>query len=32
MLLMERGSGIGLLVLGLAHGIHIAWQLARTLH
>ena len=32
MLLMERGSGIGLLALGLAHGIHIAWQLARTLH
>jgi threonine/homoserine/homoserine lactone efflux protein len=26
---MERGSGIGLLVLGLAHGIHIAWQLAK---
>jgi threonine/homoserine/homoserine lactone efflux protein len=32
MLRMERGSGIGLLALGLAHGIHIAWQLARTLH
>jgi L-lysine exporter family protein LysE/ArgO len=32
MLLMERGSGIGLLALGLAHGVHIAWQLARTLH
>jgi len=32
MLRMERGSGIGLLVLGLAHGIHIAWQLARSLH
>jgi threonine/homoserine/homoserine lactone efflux protein len=26
---MERGSGIGLLALGLAHGIHIAWQLAK---
>lgn len=30
MLKMERGSGIGLLVLGLAHGAHIAWQLAKT--
>ena len=26
---MERASGIGLLMLGLAHGIHIAWQLAK---
>jgi hypothetical protein len=30
MLKMERGSGVVLLVLGLAHGTHIAWQLART--
>jgi threonine/homoserine/homoserine lactone efflux protein len=29
MLRMERGAGIGLLVLGLAHGIHLAWQLTR---
>ncbi len=26
---MERGSGVVLLVLGLAHGAHIAWQLAK---
>lgn len=29
MLKMERGSGVGLLILGLAHGLHIAWQLAK---
>ena len=28
LLRMEHGSGIGLLVLGLAHGIHIVWQMA----
>ena len=28
MLKMERGSGISLLVFGLANGLHIAWQLA----
>src|SRR5437867_11506235 len=28
LLLMEHGSGIGLLVLGLAHGLHIVWQMA----
>ena len=29
MLRMERGSGVGLLILGLAQGVHLAWQLAR---
>ena len=29
MLRMERGSGVGLLLLGLAHGVHLVWQLAR---
>lgn len=29
LLKMERGSGVGLIVLGLAHGIHIAWQLTK---
>ena len=29
MLKMERGSGVGLLVLGFIHGIHIAWQLTK---
>jgi hypothetical protein len=29
MLRMERGSGIGLLILGLAHGVHLVWQLAK---
>jgi threonine/homoserine/homoserine lactone efflux protein len=29
MLRMERGSGVGLLILGLAHGVHLALQLAR---
>jgi threonine/homoserine/homoserine lactone efflux protein len=29
MLKMERGSGVGLLLLGLAHGVHLVWQLAR---
>lgn len=29
MLKMERGSGIALLVLGLAQGLHIVWQLAK---
>jgi len=29
MLKLERGSGVGLLILGLVHGIHIAWQLAK---
>jgi len=29
MLRMERGSGVGLLILGLAHGVHLVWQLAR---
>lgn len=28
LLRMEHGSGIGLLGLGLAHGIHIVWQMA----
>jgi len=27
LLKMERGSGVGLIVLALAHGIHIAWKL-----
>jgi threonine/homoserine/homoserine lactone efflux protein len=26
---MEIGSGIGLLLLAMAHGVHLAWQLAR---
>src|SRR5262249_39653959 len=29
LLRMERGSGIGLLVLGMIHGIHLAWQLTK---
>ena len=29
MLKMERGSGIGLLVLGMIHGMHLAWQLTK---
>jgi len=29
MIRMERGSGVVLLLLGLAHGIHLAWQLAK---
>lgn len=29
MLRLERGSGVVLLGLGLAHGVHLAWQLAR---
>jgi len=29
MLKMERGSGVGLLVLGMIHGVHLAWQLAK---
>jgi threonine/homoserine/homoserine lactone efflux protein len=29
LLLVERGSGVGLLVLALIHGGHIAWQLAK---
>ena len=29
MLRMERGSGVGLLALGVAHGVHLAWQLAK---
>ena len=29
MLRLERGSGVVLLGLGLAHGIHLAWQLAK---
>ena len=29
LLRMARASGIGLICLGLAHGIHLAWQLAR---
>ncbi len=29
MLRMERGSGVGLLLLGMAHGVHLAWQLAK---
>ena len=28
LLRMERVSGIGLLVLALAHGVHIVWQMA----
>jgi threonine/homoserine/homoserine lactone efflux protein len=31
MLRMERASGVGLIILGLAHGSHIAWQLARRM-
>jgi len=27
---LEIGSGIGLLVLGIIHGIHLAMQLAKT--
>jgi threonine/homoserine/homoserine lactone efflux protein len=29
MIRMERGSGVVLLILGLAHGVHLAWQLAK---
>jgi threonine/homoserine/homoserine lactone efflux protein len=29
MLKMERGSGVGLIVLGMIHGVHLAWQLAK---
>jgi len=29
MLRLERGSGVGLLVLGMVHGVHLAWQLAK---
>jgi threonine/homoserine/homoserine lactone efflux protein len=29
MLRMERGSGVGLLILGMAHGVHLVWQLAK---
>lgn len=29
LLRMERGSGISLLLLGLAHGCHIAWQMVK---
>ena len=29
MLRLERGSGVVLLGLGLAHGVHLAWQLAK---
>jgi threonine/homoserine/homoserine lactone efflux protein len=29
LLRMEHGSGIGLLALGLAHGLHIVWQMAQ---
>lgn len=29
MIRMERGSGVVLLILGLAHGAHLAWQLAK---
>jgi threonine/homoserine/homoserine lactone efflux protein len=29
MLRMERGSGVGLLILGLAHGVYLVWQLAK---
>ena len=29
MLRMERGSGVGLLILAFAHGLHLVWQLAR---
>ncbi len=29
MIRMERGSGVGLLILGLAHGIHLVWQLKK---
>jgi threonine/homoserine/homoserine lactone efflux protein len=32
LLRMERGSGVGLLVLGLVHGCQLAWQLARARH
>jgi hypothetical protein len=28
---MERGSGIGLIALGLAHGVYIALQLAKRM-
>ena len=28
LLRMEHGSGIGLLILGFAHGLHIVWQMA----
>jgi len=31
MLKMERGSGISLLVLGLANGLHIVWELAHKM-
>jgi hypothetical protein len=29
LLRMERYSGVGLIVLALAHGAHIAWQLGK---
>ena len=31
LLRMERGSGIGLILLALAHGVHLAWQLAQKM-
>ena len=32
LLRMERGSGIGLLSLAVAHGVHIVWQMAHHVH
>jgi len=32
LLRMERGSGVGLLLLGLAHGCQLVWQLTRARH
>jgi threonine/homoserine/homoserine lactone efflux protein len=32
LLRLERGSGLGLLLLGLAHGCQLVWQLARARH
>jgi len=29
MLRLERGSGVGLLIIGLAHGFYLAWKLAQ---
>ena len=31
LLRMERGSGVGLILLALAHGVHLAWQLAQKM-
>jgi hypothetical protein len=32
LLWMQRGSGIGLLMLGLAHGVQIVWEMHKNNH